>query len=74
VWGWKGFCNRKKEGGIHEKAKLNLVSIDALAGIGMVTMLLIMMPRDFIEEVMLYVMGDGVPDLTFREFLRWIRI
>ena len=73
-WGWKEFCNQKKEGSIREKIKLNLVLPCALAGIDMVTIFLSTISRDFIEKVVLLEINDSLLYLTFGEFLRWIGI
>lgn len=40
-WGWNGFCHRKREGGIQERAKLNTVASVVLESIDMVKMFLL---------------------------------
>ena len=75
-WGWAGFCNRKREGGIREKAKLNGLSNETLFGLNYVEIFLLMMPRDFIETIMLEETEkeSGLANLTFGEMLRFFGV
>ena len=44
-WGWSGFCNRKKEGGVRKKAKINGVNGVVLESIRLIDMFLMMVQR-----------------------------
>ena len=69
-WGWAGFCNRKKEGGVREKAKMNKKSS------GFVQMFLLFFPQEWLEEVVIKQMKqkEGMGDLTLGLFLKWLGI
>ena len=64
-WGWEGFCNQNREGGINERGKLNLILFVVLEGIDMVSMFVTMVPLK---------KAESPSDLTFGKFLRWVRI
>ena len=75
-WGWGGFCNRKKEGGVREKAKLIGVSEVMLGGLDLVKMFLIFFPRVWFEQTVVKQLKkvDGLHNVEFGEMLRWIGI
>ena len=75
-WGWSGFCNRKKEGGVREKAKINGVNGMVLENIGLVDMFLIFFPRRWFEEVVVAHLKtvDSLRGIEFEEMLRWLGV
>ena len=76
VWGWAGFCNRKREGGRREKAKVDGYTNELLCGMSMVQVFLLMFPKDWFENIMLVETQKmtGLSDLTFGELLTFLGI
>ena len=75
-WGWSGFCNRKREGGVREKAKINGLSEIALQGLSYLDMFSLFFPRQWFEDVVMENLKqtEGLHDIGFGEVVRWIGI
>jgi hypothetical protein len=73
-WGWGRIAHRKQANGQATRAHINCLSGIALQGAMLLTMLLLFLPRKFLEDVILIetnkkIQGSAV---TFGEFLRFL--
>jgi hypothetical protein len=74
AWGWAGIDHRKQANGTATRARINCLSGIALQGATLLTMLLLFLPRKFMEEVMLVETNSKIhgSPVTFGEFLRFL--
>ena len=71
-WGWGGFCNRRREGGVREHARMLNMSTVVLEGMGMVEMFLLFFPRRWFEEVVVRELKEQGVEVSFGVMLKWL--